>query len=468
MEARTAALKVRLAADYAQATRALAPPAASPQDRAAQEMAVVAEVACVLTVSERTAGALLSECPGPDDGAAADPGGAAGRDDLLAARPDHRRRNHQPGSGRGGRAGGALPGPRRAEPGPRLPGRGPRPVPVPRQGPHLARTPPPGQHRETPHQERRGPAGRVRPGPGRHGLALRLPSGRHRRRDLGPDHRRRPRPPGPGRGPDPHPAPRRHRRHLAPHQRHAGGGTDGGTADGGTAASDGGRGRVRGCAVPAGAGPGHRPGPVPAGRHRRTGHPGRVRADPAVHGPPPGRRRRRLLLPGPDRPPRRRPAGNRPDQLPPHEGPAPLAPAPRRQVPLPRLQQPLPGQRGRPPPGLGRRRHHRHLQPRPALPQTPPPQTRAPPGHPPEPAKTTRPAGPHRPDGTTPANTRTGNHPTGPRTGCPTSRPRTHARNPTPTRAPIKACPRDPDAGLPPDPFPDWPSRPESRPGARN
>ena len=61
LEARTAALKVQLAADYARAARFLAPPAASPQERAAQEMAMVAEVACVLTVSERTAGALLSD-----------------------------------------------------------------------------------------------------------------------------------------------------------------------------------------------------------------------------------------------------------------------------------------------------------------------------------------------------------------------------------------------------------------------
>ncbi len=61
LEARTAALKVQLAADYARAARFLAPPAASPQEQTAQEMAVVAEVACVLTVSERTAGALLSD-----------------------------------------------------------------------------------------------------------------------------------------------------------------------------------------------------------------------------------------------------------------------------------------------------------------------------------------------------------------------------------------------------------------------
>ncbi|MEY9777187.1 DUF222 domain-containing protein [Arthrobacter sp. MW3 TE3886] len=61
LEARTAALKVQLAADYAQAARFLAPPAASARDRAVQEMALVAEVACVLTVSERSAGALVAE-----------------------------------------------------------------------------------------------------------------------------------------------------------------------------------------------------------------------------------------------------------------------------------------------------------------------------------------------------------------------------------------------------------------------
>ncbi|MET3920631.1 DUF222 domain-containing protein [Arthrobacter sp. UYEF20] len=62
LEARTAALKVRLAAEYVQAAGALASASASPQQRTAREMALVAEVACVLTVSERTAGALLSEC----------------------------------------------------------------------------------------------------------------------------------------------------------------------------------------------------------------------------------------------------------------------------------------------------------------------------------------------------------------------------------------------------------------------
>ncbi len=60
-EARTAARKVRLVADYARAARALAPPAASPQERAAHEMALVAELACVLTVNERASAALLAE-----------------------------------------------------------------------------------------------------------------------------------------------------------------------------------------------------------------------------------------------------------------------------------------------------------------------------------------------------------------------------------------------------------------------
>ncbi|MET3176200.1 UNVERIFIED_ORG: hypothetical protein ABIB52_004074 [Arthrobacter sp. UYCu721] len=46
MDAKMAALKVRLTAGYSEAGQAMASPAASPQDHAAQEMAVVAEVAC--------------------------------------------------------------------------------------------------------------------------------------------------------------------------------------------------------------------------------------------------------------------------------------------------------------------------------------------------------------------------------------------------------------------------------------
>jgi hypothetical protein len=61
VEAMVAAVRVHLAAAYAGKATALAGPVASPGEHTAQEMAVVAEVACVLTVSERTAGALLSE-----------------------------------------------------------------------------------------------------------------------------------------------------------------------------------------------------------------------------------------------------------------------------------------------------------------------------------------------------------------------------------------------------------------------
>ncbi|MDV8147518.1 HNH endonuclease signature motif containing protein [Arthrobacter sp. B10-11] len=61
MEAGMAALKVHLAAGYAETAAALAPPAVSAQEHTVRDMAVRAEVACVLTVSERTAGALLSE-----------------------------------------------------------------------------------------------------------------------------------------------------------------------------------------------------------------------------------------------------------------------------------------------------------------------------------------------------------------------------------------------------------------------
>ena len=61
LEAGFAALKVLLTADYAEATRAMASPAASAHDRTVREMAMVAELACVLTVSEHAAGALLGE-----------------------------------------------------------------------------------------------------------------------------------------------------------------------------------------------------------------------------------------------------------------------------------------------------------------------------------------------------------------------------------------------------------------------
>ncbi|YCH19656.1 HNH endonuclease [Arthrobacter sp. D1-29] len=60
-EAKHAALKVHLAAGIAELEEAIATPAVTAQDATAQEMSVIAEVACALTVSERTAGALISE-----------------------------------------------------------------------------------------------------------------------------------------------------------------------------------------------------------------------------------------------------------------------------------------------------------------------------------------------------------------------------------------------------------------------
>ncbi|MCU1436657.1 MAG: endonuclease, partial [Pseudarthrobacter sp.] len=56
-----AALKVYAAADFASTVRAIAGPAVSPEDHTGQDMSIVAEVACALTVSERAAGGLLGE-----------------------------------------------------------------------------------------------------------------------------------------------------------------------------------------------------------------------------------------------------------------------------------------------------------------------------------------------------------------------------------------------------------------------
>jgi hypothetical protein len=61
MEAMLAARKVRFTAGFADITRAMSPPDELPHQRLAREMGVVAEVACALTVSERTASALLAE-----------------------------------------------------------------------------------------------------------------------------------------------------------------------------------------------------------------------------------------------------------------------------------------------------------------------------------------------------------------------------------------------------------------------
>ncbi|MCU1435443.1 MAG: endonuclease, partial [Pseudarthrobacter sp.] len=61
LEAMVAAVKVHAAGGYDEAAQLIAGPIRSPQEQTAQEMGVVAEVACALTVSERTAGGLLGE-----------------------------------------------------------------------------------------------------------------------------------------------------------------------------------------------------------------------------------------------------------------------------------------------------------------------------------------------------------------------------------------------------------------------
>ena len=61
MEAMIAAVKVHAAAGYDEAARMIVGPIFSPQEQTAQEMGIVAEVACALTVSERTGSGLLGE-----------------------------------------------------------------------------------------------------------------------------------------------------------------------------------------------------------------------------------------------------------------------------------------------------------------------------------------------------------------------------------------------------------------------
>jgi hypothetical protein len=61
IEAATAAVKVRLLAEYSEATAAMEAPAESAHESSAREMSLVAEVACVLTIGERAAAALLGE-----------------------------------------------------------------------------------------------------------------------------------------------------------------------------------------------------------------------------------------------------------------------------------------------------------------------------------------------------------------------------------------------------------------------
>ena len=128
-----AALKVRFAAGYAGAAEALAPPVTSPRERTVHQLSTVAEVACALTVSERSAGALLAQAAAltaglpltlaalqagliswqhariiVDEAADLDPAGAAGLEAHFLARyfPDV----DLPGPARGCPAGDLVPG----------------------------------------------------------------------------------------------------------------------------------------------------------------------------------------------------------------------------------------------------------------------------------------------------------------------------------------------------------------------
>ncbi|MGM9471348.1 DUF222 domain-containing protein [Pseudarthrobacter sp. YS3] len=61
VEAATAAVKIRLVAAYAEAVAGMEAPMVGAYEASAREMSLVAEVACVLTVGERAASALLGE-----------------------------------------------------------------------------------------------------------------------------------------------------------------------------------------------------------------------------------------------------------------------------------------------------------------------------------------------------------------------------------------------------------------------
>jgi hypothetical protein len=61
IDAQVAAVRIHLAGGYVGAAEALLGPPVSPEEHTAQEMSIVAEVSCALTVSERTGSALLGE-----------------------------------------------------------------------------------------------------------------------------------------------------------------------------------------------------------------------------------------------------------------------------------------------------------------------------------------------------------------------------------------------------------------------
>ncbi len=475
LEARFAALKVRLTADYAAATRAMASPTASPQDRTVQEMAMIAELACVLTVSEHAAGALLGQSQAlttalpltldalqagtiswaharimVDETGDLDPAGAA----ALEA---HFLDPGAPNPARGCPAGELVPGRFRAKS--RTWRERHHPVSIEKRHTKCAAD---RRVEFTPDRDGMAWLSAYLPAVTAAGIWDRMTAAA--RALQGPDEARtltqlradvaaslllatlR-------------------RDRRADRQRHA---------------------RQRQSAACAGRCGGCGEVPVPRAQVLITvpvlsllG----ATEEPAMldgYGPIPPSMARALVADGAEsfhrvltdpRDGAPLEIGRASYRL--TKGHAPMAPAPRRPVPLPGLQQPVPGQRRRPPPGLGRRRHHRDHQPRPALPQTPRPQTRlrldTRRGHQ---RQTTRLDLTLRTD-TTPANTRTGNHPT----GHPTSWPPTKAQDERPTapgpRAgiPTWTCPgprsgsrhgpapdpgRDPDLELPPDPFPDW------------
>ena len=88
-EAQIAALKVEAAARYTETAASLASPLVSAQDAAAREMAITAGVACVLTIGERAAGALLAQAHALYCDVASDPFCAASRQHFLAACASH-------------------------------------------------------------------------------------------------------------------------------------------------------------------------------------------------------------------------------------------------------------------------------------------------------------------------------------------------------------------------------------------
>jgi len=219
-EAKMAALKVHAAAYYAEAAQTLAGPAESPQEHRGQEMAVVAEVACVLTVSERTASALLAESHEltsnlPLTLAALQAGSMSWQHARVMV--DETANLDRP-------AAAALeahfldrdaPNPARGCPAGEL---------VASRFRHKART-----WRERHHPvsiEKRHARGmadrRLEYRPDRDGMAWLPPyfSRRYCSGDLGTDHHRSPRPPRTRRAPAPQPTPRRRGGHLAPQQQH--------------------------------------------------------------------------------------------------------------------------------------------------------------------------------------------------------------------------------------------------------